>query len=97
MFARNCLAAIEIDLDLASVLVRDFLHGANFLAQAQRDTVLAQVVAEVVAQLIVDESEKFIAFVDDRDSHTERCKHGSVLAADDARAGYGQRAWQALQ
>ena len=66
--------------------------ASTLLAQAERDVVAAQQVLERLADLAVEEVERAVALVDDRDLGAERAEHRGVLDADHAGADDRHRA-----
>ena len=69
-------------------LISSVLDG---LAEAELDVPLAHLVNQLVDDLGVDELERPVALVDDRDFHAERREHRRVLDADHAGADDGER------
>ena len=81
----------------AAVLVLDDLDAADALAEPQGDPVLAQMMAQRVGDLGVDERQQPVALVDQRHPHAERGEDAGVLAADDAGADHRQRPRQPVE
>ena len=66
-------------------------------AEAERDVAIAHLVDQLVDDLVVEELERPLAPLDERDPHAERGEHRGVLDADDAGADDGHRARQLLR
>ena len=75
-----------MDADLFAKACLDRLDGGNFLPQAQRHSVLAQVVGQCVNHLGIDEIQQAVTLVNEGYPHAEGRKHRGVLAPDDSGA-----------
>ena len=77
-----------------SVADLELLHG---FAKSELDVPLSHLVNQLVDDLGVDELERPVAPVDDRDLDAERGEHRRVLDADHAGADDGERARKPLE
>src|SRR5262249_43744426 len=73
------------------------LQPLHVLAHAEGDTALPHLVHQLVDDLVVEELEKALALLDQRDAHAEGREHRGVLEPDHAATDDGERLRQAFQ
>src|SRR5215469_1657115 len=82
-FSGDALLAFEVGDDAA---IGQLLYAFDFLAEAQRDAAVAEVIAERFDDLLVGEFEELGALFNDGDADAEDGEHAGILDADNAAA-----------
>ena len=93
--AMDRLAALQLGEDAVAIVIEAHLH--DLLAQPKHRPELAQLEAQALYDLAIDEVQQRGTLVEQRDLHAQRGEHRRILQSDDARAHDDQLARQIFQ
>ena len=96
LVAHDLLAAHELHPNALAAGVFDQLDAIDFLAEPQRDPLLAQMVGKRLDYLGIDKGQQARALLDHGDADAKRGEHARILASDHARADHGERLRQTV-
>src|SRR5919197_6256809 len=97
LLGNDGLAAVEVQPDARAMLVLDNLQPSDALVEPQGRPVLAQMMTELVDDLVVHEWQQPVALVDQRDPHAEGGKNARIFTADHTGSDNRQCSWQPSQ